>query len=375
LTFFTLIARFGSPHPSKAGNIMIEVTKMQSRENEQIERWQLVLDRNPMADGQFVYAVRSTGVYCRPTCPSRRPRANQVEFFETPQDAERAGYRSCRRCNPQGGRPSAEAVAAACRYLEDHSDRRVDLSDLARLVKLSPFHFQRIFKQQTGVSPREYHASSRNRNMRSTLRQSASVTESVYDAGYSSSSRFYESAGRDLGMSPSAWRKGGEGVAVRFTTFSSPFGRILLAATDKGVCFLALGEQDKELEAALRSELPAAQLGRNDGALEAYRDVVSEYLAGATPQLDLPLDIRATAFQAQVWKVLRSIAPGQTRSYSDVALELGDVKLTRAVARACASNPVPLIIPCHRVVGKSGKLTGYRWGVTRKEKLLAHERP
>lgn len=347
---------------------------MQSQANEQVERWQLVLDRDPMADGQFVYAVRSTGVYCRPTCPSRRPRANQVEFFETPQEAERAGYRSCRRCNPQGARPSAEAVAAACLYLKAHSDRRVALNDVARHVHLSPFHFQRIFKQQTGVSPREYHASLRNGNVRSSLRQSASVTESVYDAGFSSSSRFYESAGRDLGMSPSAWRRGGKGIEVRFTTFSSPFGRIVVAATGKGVCFLALGEHDKELEAALRCELPAAQLSRDDGALAAYRNVISNYLLGATPQPDLPLDIRSTAFQAQVWKILRSIAPGQTRSYSDVALELGDVNLTRAVARACASNPVPLVIPCHRVVGKSGKLTGYRWGIGRKEKLLAHER-
>lgn len=348
---------------------------MQSQANEQVERWQLVLNRDPMADGQFVYAVRSTGVYCRPTCPSRRPRANQVEFFETPQEAERAGYRSCRRCNPQGARPSAEAIAAACRYLKEHSDRRVALSDIARQVNLSPFHFQRLFKQQTGVSPREYHASLRNGNVRRSLRQSASVTDSVYDAGFSSSSRFYESAGRDLGMSPSTWRKGGKGIDVRFTTFSSHFGRIVLAATGKGVCFLALGEQDKELEAALRSELPAAQLRRDDAALSAYHDVISAYLAGATPQPDLPLDIRATAFQAQVWKILRSIAPGQTRSYSDIALELGDVDLTRAVARACASNPVPLVIPCHRVVGKSGKLTGYRWGIARKEKLLAHERP
>ena len=354
---------------------MTEVNKMQLRENGQMERWQLVLDRDPLADGQFVYAVRSTGVYCRPTCPSRRPRADQVEFFETPQEAERAGYRSCLRCNPRGGRPNAEAVAAACNYLKEHADQRVVLGDVARHVNLSPFHFQRIFKQQTGVSPREYHASLRNGNVRSSLRQSASITESVYDAGFSSSSRFYESAGRDLGMTPSTWRKGGAGIEVRFTTFPSPFGRIILAATGKGVCFLALGERDKELEAALRCELPAAQLHHDDGALAAYRDVLSGYLAGTALQPDLPLDIRATAFQAQVWKVLRSIAPGQTRSYSDVALELGDVKLTRAVARACASNPVPLVIPCHRVVGKSGKLTGYRWGVARKEQLLAHERP
>jgi AraC family transcriptional regulator of adaptative response/methylated-DNA-[protein]-cysteine methyltransferase len=240
-------------------------------------------------------------------------------------------------------------------------------------VNLSPFHFQRIFKQQTGVSPREYHASLRDGNVRSSLRQSASVTESVYDAGISSSSRFYESAGRDLGMPPSTWRAGGYGVGVRFTTFSSPFGRIVVAATNKGVCFLALGEHDEDLEKALRCELPAAQLYRDDEALAACRDVISEYLVGATPQPDLPLDIRATAFQAQVWKILRSIPPGQTRAYSDIALELGDVNLTRAVARACASNPVPLVIPCHRVVGKSGKLTGYRWGVARKEKLLAHE--
>jgi AraC family transcriptional regulator of adaptative response/methylated-DNA-[protein]-cysteine methyltransferase len=339
-----------------------------------VERWQLVLDRNPLADGQFVYGVRSTGIYCRPTCPSRRPRADQVEFFETPQQAEGAGYRSCLRCKPQGAPPRAEIVAAASDYLRANTDRTVTLTEVAQQVNLSAFHLQRIFKQQTGVSPREYHASLRTNKVRSSLRTSSSVTDSVYEAGFSSSSRFYESAGRDLGMPPTAWRKGGQGVTVRFTVFPSPLGVIVLAATHRGVCFLAIGDQELALKEMLRLELPAAELVRDDEGLAAHRDVLSNYLLGSVPHPDLPLDVRATAFQALVWKILRSIAPGQTRTYSDIALELGDVNLTRAVARACATNPVSLVIPCHRVVGKSGKPSGYRWGLDRKEKLLTHER-
>lgn len=339
-----------------------------------IERWQLVLDRNPLADGQFVYGVRSTGIYCRPTCPSRRPRADQVEFFETPREAEQAGYRSCLRCRPQGMAPRAEIVTAACNYLKANSDRTVPLEELARQVKLSAFHLQRIFKQQAGISPREYQASLRTGKVRRSLRKSATVTDTVYGAGFSSSSRFYESAGRDLGMLPTAWRKGGKGVRVRFTLFPSPLGMVVLGATGKGVCFLAIGDEESALTEALRTELPAAELERDDNALAPYSEVLTDYLLGSVPHPDLPLDVRATAFQAMVWKVLRSIPPGHSRTYSDIALELGDVNLTRAVARACATNPVSLVIPCHRVLGKTGKLSGYRWGIERKEKLIAHER-
>jgi AraC family transcriptional regulator of adaptative response/methylated-DNA-[protein]-cysteine methyltransferase len=232
---------------------------------------------------------------------------------------------------------------------------------------------QRIFKQQTGVSPREFHASLRSTRLRKALRDNSSVTDSVYDAGFSSSSRFYESAGRNLGMPPAKWLSGGKGVTVRYTEFSSPLGSIVLAATAKGLCFLGISEKESMPEAILRSELPAATLERDDDALAVYRDVISSYFQGAVPHPDLPVDVQATAFQAMVWKILHAIPPGHTRTYSDIALELGSVNLTRAVARACATNPVSLVIPCHRVISKSGKLAGYRWGLDRKARLLTHE--
>jgi AraC family transcriptional regulator, regulatory protein of adaptative response / methylated-DNA-[protein]-cysteine methyltransferase len=339
-----------------------------------VERWQLVLDRSPLADGQFVYAVKSTGVYCRPTCPSRRPRAQQVEFFETAEQAERAGYRSCRRCHPDTVAPRTQLVTELCRYIEAHPDSTLTLGELAGHVHLSPFHVQRIFKEQTGVSPRAYQASLRTKAARSLLPKAGSVTDCIYEAGYSSSSRFYESANATLGMAPGTWRKGGRGASVGYTITQSPLGRVLIAATVKGVCFLALGDNDDELFAQLRNELPQASVKRDDAGLAKYANVVFEYLSGATPQPQLPLDIRATAFQCRVWQLLRSIKPGDTRTYSDLALELGDKKLTRAVARACASNPVSLLIPCHRVLGSTGQLTGYRWGVERKRRLLEIER-
>jgi AraC family transcriptional regulator of adaptative response/methylated-DNA-[protein]-cysteine methyltransferase len=338
-----------------------------------VERWQLVLDRNPMADGQFVYAVRSTGVYCRPTCPSRRPRAAQVEFFETAAEAEKAGYRSCQRCEPNAVAPKKRIVASICDYLRTNIERTVTLDELANHVRLSPFHMQRIFMEQTGVSPRQYQATLRAGAMRASLGKGVSVTTSIYDAGYSSNSRFYESAGRELGMLPSAWRRGGRGITVSYGVFTSPLGEVLVAATSKGVCFLALGDNPESLEKQLREELPEASLRRDDDSLARYRDIVFDYLSGATPHPDLPLDVKATAFQCRVWQILRGISPGETRTYSDIALELGDTNLTRAVARACATNPVSLAIPCHRVVRNTGKLAGYRWGLARKQKLLAME--
>lgn len=339
-----------------------------------VERWQLVLERSPLADGQFVYAVKSTGIYCRPTCPSRRPRQQQVEFFETAIDAERAGYRSCRRCHPDSIAPRTQVVTRMCRYIEAHVESTLSLNELADHVHLSPFHVQRIFKEQTGVSPRAYQASLRANAARSLLAKSNTVTDCIYEAGYSSSSRFYESANGTLGMTPAAWRKGGRGAAVKYSVTLSPLGRILIAATAKGVCFLALGDDERELLADLRSELPEADIQEDNTGISDYADVIFEYLSGATPQPQLPLDIRATAFQCRVWQLLRGIKPGETRTYAHVAEELGDKNLARAVARACATNPVPLLIPCHRVVGGAGKLSGYRWGVERKKRLLEMER-
>jgi AraC family transcriptional regulator of adaptative response/methylated-DNA-[protein]-cysteine methyltransferase len=339
-----------------------------------VERWQLVLERSPLADGQFVYAVKSTGVYCRPTCPSRRPREQQVEFFETADEAERAGYRSCRRCRPDAAPPRAQVVTDICRYIQDHVDEKLTLGELASHVHLSPFHLQRVFKHQTGVSPRAYQASLRTKTARTLLKKTASVTDCIYEAGYSSSSRFYESAGPTLGMKPAAWRRGGRGTSVRYSLSRSPFGHILIAATDKGVCFLALGDDEADLVQQLRAELPEAAMERDDDALADYQWAVFQYLTGATPHPQLPLDIRATAFQCRVWQLLQQIQPGQTRTYSDLAWELGDKNLTRAVARACATNPVSLLIPCHRVVRSTGHLAGYRWGLERKRKLLDMER-
>lgn len=339
-----------------------------------IENWQLVLERDAMADGQFVYAVRSTGVYCRPTCPSRRPKPQNVEFFDSPKDAERAGYRPCLRCHPRSASPQSEAVTAACRYLQSKADCKVTLPELGRQVKLSPFHLQRLFKEMTGVSPREYQSSLRAQTLREKLASAASVTESVYDSGYSSSSRFYESAGRELGMPPSNWRKGGRGQAIRFTIFASPLGLVLLASTGKGVCFLALADGQEKLEAELHAQFPAATIERNDDALSGHVGIVFDYLSGQRPHPELPLDVQATAFQSRVWQMLRGIPPGETRTYSDIANALDTPDAARAVARACATNPVSLAIPCHRVVRKSGYLAGYRWGLHRKQKLLELEK-
>jgi len=339
-----------------------------------IERWQLVMERNPLADGQFVYAVRSTGVYCRPTCPSRRPNPKQVEFFSTPKEAEQAGYRSCRRCRPEGMPPQARVVTAVCDYLKTNLDRKVRLAELSAHVQMSSFHLQRLFKQQTGVSPREYQSTLRAAEVRRALPEASTVTESIYEAGYSSGSRFYESAGRDLGMSPSAWKKGGQGLTIRYTIFPSPLGNMVLAATEKGVCFLGMGKHGRKLESELRAQFPAAMLVDDDASLSVYKDVVFDYLSGARPHPDLPLDVKATAFQGLVWQKLRQIPPGTTKSYSSIAAELGDENAVRAVARACATNPVSLAIPCHRVVRTRGELAGYRWGIGRKQHLLEMEK-
>jgi AraC family transcriptional regulator of adaptative response/methylated-DNA-[protein]-cysteine methyltransferase len=339
-------------------------------------RWQAVLAHDRRADGRFVYAVRSTGVYCRPSCPSRRPRRHVVTFFDAPADAERAGFRACRRCRPDetaAADPWIEKIRRACVYLAN-VDGHPSLATLARRVGGSPYHLQRNFKRLVGVSPREYAEACRLRKVKRRLRQGEGVTGAMLDAGYGSSSRFYERAAPMLGMAPSTYRRGGAGMSIRYTIVDSPLGRLLVGATPRGVCAVAMGTSDADLERALAREYPAAAIAADEGSLSQWTTEILAHLAGRQPRLDLPLDVQATAFQWQVWEALRRIPYGETRTYGEIAKTIGRPRAVRAVARACATNPVALAIPCHRVVSTGGGASGYRWGVSRKKTLLAHER-
>jgi len=341
---------------------------------EQTRKWRSVLERDARADGAFVYAVRTTGVYCRPSCPSRRPKPESVEFFTAPAVAERAGYRPCKRCEPHQLDRQRAAALAACRYIDEHGDERLTLKTLGRRVGLSPFHLQRLFKKVVGVSPREYQESRRIARFKSGVSNGGTVSGATFDAGFSSSSRLYEKSARHLGMTPARYRSKGAGLDIAFTTFRSPLGAVLLAATARGVCSVSLGANSAQLEAALRAEFSAAAVRRDDDGLRGYTRRIARYLAGGKSDFDLPLDIRATAFQRRVWKMLQSIPYGTTRSYSEIARRTGKPNAVRAVARAIATNPVALLIPCHRAIRKNGDLAGYRWGVERKAALLKQER-
>lgn len=346
--------------------------KKQSNGNND-QRWTLVLARNLQADGDFVYAVRSTGIFCRPSCPSRRPRRDQVEFFDSAQDAQRAGYRECRRCKPLKRNPQMEKIEAACRYIEANLDRPLPLEEISRHAGLSPFHFQRLFKRALGVSPREYQQARRAGKFRQALQTETRITDAIYEAGYSSSSRAYENSSEFLGMTPSAFRRSGEGVRISYTIAETGLGKLLIATTARGVCLVRFGDNDPVLESELRQEFSAANLVRDDSALRAAVMQVRKLLTEPVAADSIPLDIRGTAFQQRVWRALREIPRGETRSYAEIARKIGRPKAVRAVANACASNPVAVVVPCHRVVQKNGSLAGYRWGVERKAALLRNE--
>src|ERR1700756_3544271 len=337
------------------------------------EQWTLVAAREAKADGQFVYAVKSTGVFCRPSCPSRRPRRENVEFFDSPTQAQQAGYRACRRCTPLERNPQAQKVEAACRYIDQNLDITLSLTGISRHVAISPFHFQRLFKRILGISPREYQQARRAGKFRQALLGEGSVTEAIYEAGYSSSSRAYESIPAQLGMTPSAFRRGGEGVEIRCTVVQTELGKLLVATTARGVCAVRFGESEAALLRELKRDFAAAQIRRDDQGLEPLAGQIKRLLSGSNATVNIPLDLRGTAFQQMVWKELRRIPSGQTRSYAEVAETIGRPKAVRAVANACASNPVALVVPCHRVVQKNGSLAGYRWGVKRKAALLESE--
>jgi AraC family transcriptional regulator, regulatory protein of adaptative response / methylated-DNA-[protein]-cysteine methyltransferase len=350
---------------------------MQMQIDAQQEKWTMVLARESKADGRFVYAVKSTGVFCRPSCPSRRPRRELVEFFDSPAQAEQAGYRACRRCAPGERSRQIQKVEAACRYidarLDANAETQLSLAAVARHVKLSPFHFQRMFKRILGISPREYQQARRAGRFKNALGGDMRITDAIYEAGYSSSSRAYESLPAQLGMTPSEFRNQGQGTEIRYAILATDPGKLLVATTARGLCAARFGENDAALAAELRREFRAAEIRRDEAGLRPLAARIQELMRGTAGSSDIPLDIQGTAFQQMVWSALRRIPRGQTRSYAEIAGEIGKPKAVRAVANACARNPVAVVVPCHRVVEKSGKLAGYRWGVKRKAALLREE--
>jgi AraC family transcriptional regulator of adaptative response/methylated-DNA-[protein]-cysteine methyltransferase len=339
------------------------------------DRWNAVLNREPDADGAFVYAVATTGVYCRPTCAARLALRRNVRFFVTCDEAEAAGYRPCKRCKPTEAKQSlrhAELISRACRMIEK-SEGTPNLKQLSGAVGMSPFHFHRIFKAQTGVTPKAYASAQLRHRIQNGLSAKIPVTQALYGAGFNSSSQFYESAIEMLGMKPKVFRDGGCSEEIRFSVRDCWLGSILVAATSKGICAILLGEDPNNLAKDLHDRFPKAQLIRGDSNFERLVARVIRFLDSPTCGLNLPLDIRGTVFQQQVWQALQKIPLGSTATYTDIAKRIGRPKSSRAVAAACASNAHALAIPCHRVVRLDGSLAGYRWGVERKKKLLARE--
>ncbi|MGH6955007.1 MAG: bifunctional DNA-binding transcriptional regulator/O6-methylguanine-DNA methyltransferase Ada [Alphaproteobacteria bacterium] len=341
------------------------------------ERWKAVAARDARFDGAFVYAVRSTGVFCRPACSSRRPRRDQVLFFEGAAAAAAAGFRPCRRCRPElrtRPDPARELVKRVCAHIDSAPEEKPTLEALGAVVDRSPFYLQRVFKRVMGITPQQYTSQRRLERLKGLLKGGDQVTGALYEAGYGSSSRLYERAPSELGMTPAAYRRGGEGVRIRYALAPCSLGRVLVAATERGIAFVGFGERDRELVRALEEEYPGAGFVPNDAALGHELARVAAALDGGASTLDLPLDVRATAFERRVYQELRAIPAGETRTYGEIAASIGRPGAARAVGSACAKNPVSLVVPCHRVVRSDGGLGGYRWGIARKKALIARER-
>jgi AraC family transcriptional regulator, regulatory protein of adaptative response / methylated-DNA-[protein]-cysteine methyltransferase len=332
--------------------------------------------RDARMDGAFVYAVRSTGIYCRPSCPSRRPRAKQILLFVQAEAAEQAGFRACRRCHPRqaSGSPQANLVRRVCGEIEGNADGTVSLRTLAERIGLSAAHLQRTFRQAMGITPRQYADALRVARFKSELRKGKDVTTALHEVSYGSSSRVYEKSDAHLGMTPATYRRGGRGMNISYTIVPCSLGRVLVAATDRGISAVYLGDRDSDLAAALRKEYPNAEIRSGSGEHSKWVREIVRHLAGSNPRLDLPTDVAATAFQRRVWEALRAIPLGVTRTYSEVARSIGQPSAIRAVARACATNPTSIVVPCHRVVRTDGTLGGYRWGLGRKKLLLEREK-
>ncbi len=346
--------------------------------NQDERYWQAVIARQRVADQHFVYAVATTGVYCRPGCPSRRPLRANVAFYDNPAAAERAGYRPCQRCRPERAADDASARAQEIGRIIDaalnNGERAPSLAALGAAIGLSRFHLQRMFKRTLGISPREYADAKRLARVKARLRDGEDVASALYDAGYGSASRLYEHADAQLGMTPATYRTRGAGAAIRYATTATPLGRVLVAATARGLCAVMLGEDEAALARTLAGEFPAATITHEEKGLGRWLAALVKHLEGKEPQLDLPLDVRATGFERRVWRELMAIPYGATATYAEIARRIGQPHAARAVGHACAVNPVAIVIPCHRVVRGDGALGGYRWGVARKAQLLAQEK-
>ncbi|MEH2124127.1 bifunctional DNA-binding transcriptional regulator/O6-methylguanine-DNA methyltransferase Ada [Nostoc sp.] len=336
--------------------------------------WEAVLNRDSAFEGKFFYGVHSTGIYCRPICPSRRPNRNQVCFFQSVEEAEIAGFRPCKRCQPQAETvPITAKILAVCRYIEAQVDRVPTLSELCSQVEMSPSYLQRIFKQIIGVSPFQYADALRSQRLKQRLQSGEEIAHAVYDTGYGSSSQLYEKAPKQLGMTPKTYQQAGKTINIVYAIAPSPLGYLLVATTQKGICAVKLGDEADKLEHILNQEFHQAHIRRDDHTHKEWIQAILNLIAGDEIHLDLPLDVRGTAFQKQVWQALQKIPYSQTRTYTDIAGDIAKPHAVRAVGNACGANPVALIVPCHRVLRSDGSLGGYRWGIERKQKLLIQE--
>ena len=336
--------------------------------------WQATLARDSRADGTFVLAVRSTHIYCRPSCPARRPLRRNVVFYHTKEEAEKQGYRACLRCRPNEVSGAVVLVQRAAEQLAKSTEESLRLAAIARTLGTTQAILRRAFLQVTGLAPRQLAEALRVKRFKTMLRAGRSITDALYETGYGSSSRVYERSNAQLGMTPATYRKGGKGMKIGYTVAKSPLGKVLIGATERGVSAVYLGETERALLAELREEYPRAEITPATDSFQRWVREIVQRIDGKQPRLELPLDLQATAFQRRVWQELQRIPRGRTRTYSQVARSLGQPKAVRAVARACATNPVSIVVPCHRVIREDGTLAGYRWGLSRKERLLAQER-
>lgn len=343
--------------------------------------WTALQNKDTAYDGRFCYGVLSTGIFCRPSCPARLPLRQHVRFYAQPSQAQAAGFRPCKRCRPVSAEPALDQLApfqTVCRYIEAHPDESLSLETLSQLAGLSPGHFQRRFKAVIGVSPRQYQENCRFNQFKQSLKSGSDVTTATYAAGFGSGSRVYEKLDTRLGMTPGQYRSGGKGLTIAYASADTVAGRLMMGATDRGLCFLQFGANDAELHVSLQHEYPEASLipmpPASQPQFEQWMQALNAHLQGEQPSLTLPQDLQGTAFQLRVWHYLQSIPYGEVQSYTEVAVGIGQPKAARAVASACAANKLAILVPCHRVIRGNGELGGYRWGLERKRTLIDQER-